>query len=150
LSDILKVYKENIFPEKYCDNQNIGPFKYRFRLSIFQINHSIDDIDYRTALIARVVGPLVGNFSYGKLYFWSIIVWAIVFLGKCFSGQMSSGQMSLWANVVWANVSGQMSLGKRRMGKCHGTVQKCQIPAAVGTNLSLHLQFKTKNASFSD
>jgi hypothetical protein len=47
LSDILKVYKENMFPEKYRDNQNIRPFKYRFRLSIFQINYSIDDTDYR-------------------------------------------------------------------------------------------------------
>jgi hypothetical protein len=36
-----------MFPEKYHDNQNIGPFKYRFRLSIFQINYSIDKIDYR-------------------------------------------------------------------------------------------------------
>jgi hypothetical protein len=47
LSEILKVYLENMFPEYYPDNQNIGPFKYRFRLSIFQINYSIDDIDYR-------------------------------------------------------------------------------------------------------
>jgi hypothetical protein len=46
LSEILKVYLENMFPEYYTDNQNIGPFKYRFRLSIFQINNSIDDIDY--------------------------------------------------------------------------------------------------------
>jgi hypothetical protein len=38
-----------MFPEKYRDNRNIGPFKYRFRLSIFQINYLIDDIDYRTA-----------------------------------------------------------------------------------------------------
>jgi hypothetical protein len=36
-----------MFPEKYIDNQNIGPFKYRFRLLIFQINYSIDNIDYR-------------------------------------------------------------------------------------------------------
>jgi hypothetical protein len=52
LSDILKVYLENMFPEYYPDNRNIGPFKYRFRLSIFQINYSIHDIDidYRTAL----------------------------------------------------------------------------------------------------
>jgi hypothetical protein len=47
--------------------------------------------------------------------------WANVFLGKSPSGQMSSGQMSFWANVVWANVSEQMSLGKCRMGKRHGT-----------------------------
>jgi hypothetical protein len=39
-----------MFPEKYCNNRNIGPFKYRLRLSIHQINYSIDDIDYRTAL----------------------------------------------------------------------------------------------------
>jgi hypothetical protein len=63
--------------------------------------------------------------------------------GQTSSGQMSSGQMSLWTNVfmgkrrlgkchLWqmlyrqmspgkclrANVSGQMSLVKRRMGKC--------------------------------
>jgi hypothetical protein len=47
LSDVLKVYKENMFPEKYIVNRNIGPFKYRFGLSIFQINYSIDNIDYR-------------------------------------------------------------------------------------------------------
>jgi hypothetical protein len=44
-------------------------------------------------------------------------------MGKCLSGQMS-----FWANVVWANVllgkrrKGQMALGKRCMGKCHGTI----------------------------
>jgi hypothetical protein len=36
-----------MFPEKYRDNRNIGPFKYRFRLSIFQMNYLIDNIDYR-------------------------------------------------------------------------------------------------------
>jgi hypothetical protein len=36
-----------MFPEYYPDNRNIGPFKYRFRSLIFQINYSIDDIDYR-------------------------------------------------------------------------------------------------------
>jgi hypothetical protein len=51
LSEIQKVYLENMFPEYYPDNRNIGPFKYRFRLSIFQINYSIDNIDYRTALV---------------------------------------------------------------------------------------------------
>jgi hypothetical protein len=50
LSEILKVYFENLFPEKYHNNRNIGPFKYWFRLSTFQINYSIDDINYRTAL----------------------------------------------------------------------------------------------------
>jgi hypothetical protein len=53
LSEILNVYLENIFPETYHDNQNIGPFKYRFGLSIFKINYSIDDIDYRLSIIAR-------------------------------------------------------------------------------------------------
>jgi hypothetical protein len=38
---------KNTFPELYPNNRKIGPFKYRFRLSIFQINYSIDDIDYR-------------------------------------------------------------------------------------------------------
>jgi hypothetical protein len=47
LSGISKVYLENMFPEHYTDNQNIGPFKYRFRLLIFQINYSIDDNNYR-------------------------------------------------------------------------------------------------------
>jgi hypothetical protein len=47
LSEILKVYLENIFPEKYCNNRNIGLFKYRFRLLIFQIYYSIDNIGYR-------------------------------------------------------------------------------------------------------
>jgi hypothetical protein len=47
LSAILQVYKENMFPEKYHDNQNIGPVIYRLRLSIFQINYLIDDINYR-------------------------------------------------------------------------------------------------------
>jgi hypothetical protein len=51
LSEILNVYLENMFQEYYPDDQNIGPFKYRFRLSIFQINYSIDDIDYLTAFI---------------------------------------------------------------------------------------------------
>jgi hypothetical protein len=56
------------------------------------------------------------------MYFWANVfwangVWANVFLSKCLSEQMS-----FWANVVWANVSGQMSLGKCRMGKCHGTI----------------------------
>jgi hypothetical protein len=38
----------NLFSKKiYRDNQNIGPCKYRFRLSIFQINYSIDNIYYR-------------------------------------------------------------------------------------------------------
>jgi hypothetical protein len=54
LNEILKVYQENMFPEKYRDNRKIGPFKYRFRLSIFQINYSIDDIDYRKALKSLV------------------------------------------------------------------------------------------------
>jgi hypothetical protein len=55
LSEILKVFLENMFPEKYGNNQNIGPFKYRFRLSIFPINSSIKIliIDYRTALTIR-------------------------------------------------------------------------------------------------
>jgi hypothetical protein len=35
-----------MFPEKYCANPNIGPIKYRFQLSIFQINYSIDNIYY--------------------------------------------------------------------------------------------------------
>jgi hypothetical protein len=47
LSEILKVYLENMFPEYYPYNRNIGPFKYRFRLSIFQINYLIDNIDYQ-------------------------------------------------------------------------------------------------------
>jgi hypothetical protein len=47
LSEILKVYLENMFPEYYPDNRNIGLFKYRFRLLICQINYLIDDIDYR-------------------------------------------------------------------------------------------------------
>jgi hypothetical protein len=34
----------------YHDNWNIAPCKYWFRLLIFQINYSIDNIDYRTAL----------------------------------------------------------------------------------------------------
>jgi hypothetical protein len=51
LIEILKVFLENMFPEKYHRNQNIGPFKNQFRLSIFQINYLIDDIDYRTALL---------------------------------------------------------------------------------------------------
>jgi hypothetical protein len=50
LSEILNVYLENMFPEYCRDNQNIGPFKYLFRLSIFQINY-LSIIDYRTALI---------------------------------------------------------------------------------------------------
>jgi hypothetical protein len=45
-----------MFPEKYRDHQNIGTFKYRFRLSIFQINYSIDNIDYRRALLNRAKG----------------------------------------------------------------------------------------------
>jgi hypothetical protein len=36
-----------MFPEKYINNQNSVPFIYRFRLLIFQINYSIDDIDYQ-------------------------------------------------------------------------------------------------------
>jgi hypothetical protein len=49
-----------MFPEKYRDHQNIGPFKYRFRLSIFQINYSIDDIDYRLShgLTTDIVCPV--------------------------------------------------------------------------------------------
>jgi hypothetical protein len=46
LIEIMRVYLENMFPEYYPDNRNIRPFKYRFRLSIFQINYLIDDIDY--------------------------------------------------------------------------------------------------------
>jgi hypothetical protein len=41
LCEIFKVYLENMFTEKYRDNRNIGPFKYPFRLSIFQINSEI-------------------------------------------------------------------------------------------------------------
>jgi hypothetical protein len=47
LSEILKVYFENMFPEYYPNNRNIGPFKYRFQLSIFQFSYSIDNIDYQ-------------------------------------------------------------------------------------------------------
>jgi hypothetical protein len=36
--------------KKYRDIRNIGPFKYQFRLSIFIIKYSIDNIDYCTAL----------------------------------------------------------------------------------------------------
>jgi hypothetical protein len=59
LSEILNVYLENMFPEYYPDNRNIGPFKYRtiqisdhsnigsnyryFKL-IIRLH---DDIDYR-------------------------------------------------------------------------------------------------------
>jgi hypothetical protein len=69
----------------------------------------------------------LGKYLSGQMSFWANVVWANVFwanvfLGKCLSGQMSSGQMSPWANVVWSNVSGQMSLGKCRLGKGHGTV----------------------------
>jgi hypothetical protein len=39
----IHVSKKNILH----DNQNIGPIKYRFQLSIFKINYMIDDIDYR-------------------------------------------------------------------------------------------------------
>jgi hypothetical protein len=42
-------------------------------------------------------------------------------MDKCLSGQMSSGQMSSGQISFWANVSGQMSQGKRRMGKCRVT-----------------------------
>jgi hypothetical protein len=65
---------------------------------------------------------LFGQMSFWANVFWANDVWANIFMGKCLSGKMSSGQMSFWANVVWANVSGQMSLGKCRMGKRHGTV----------------------------
>jgi hypothetical protein len=58
-----------------------------------------------------------GQMSSGQMY-----SWANVFMGKCLYGQMLSGQMSPWANVEWANVSEQMSLGKYRMGKRHGTL----------------------------
>jgi hypothetical protein len=64
---------------------------------------------------------LSGQISFWANVFWSNVVWANVFLGNCLSGQMSSGQTPFWANVVKANVSGQMYLGKCRMGKCHGT-----------------------------
>jgi hypothetical protein len=47
LNDIFIVNKENMFPEKYHDNRNIGPFKYLFLLSVFQIIYSIDDVNYR-------------------------------------------------------------------------------------------------------
>jgi hypothetical protein len=77
------------------------------------------------------------NVFLGKYLSGQMSFWANVFLGKCLSGKMSSGQMSFWANVFLgkfclgkcpsgqmsfrANVSRQMSLGKCRMGKCHGT-----------------------------
>jgi hypothetical protein len=75
--------------------------------------------------------------------------WSNVLLGKCLLGKCLPGQMSFWVNIfmgkylsgkmltAWANVllgqryvgkcilaiiSGQMSLGKRRMGKRHRTV----------------------------
>jgi hypothetical protein len=70
LSEILTVYLKNTFPDKYRDNQNFGPFKYRFRLSIFQINYSIDNIDYRlshglTSGCAHIIHtwPKVSRFS---------------------------------------------------------------------------------------
>jgi hypothetical protein len=47
LNDIFIVNKENMFPEKYHDNRNIGPFKYLFLLSVFRINYLSDNIDYR-------------------------------------------------------------------------------------------------------
>jgi hypothetical protein len=56
---------------------------------------------------------LMGKCPSGPMSFWAKVFWANVFLGKCPSGQTSSGQMSFWANV-----SGQISLSKRRMGKC--------------------------------
>jgi hypothetical protein len=44
-------------------------------------------------------------------------------MGKCLSGQTLSGQMSFWANVIWSNVSGQKSLAKYRLCKCHWTIK---------------------------
>jgi hypothetical protein len=42
------------YSQKNClDNQNIGPLKYWFRLSIFQISYLIDDIDYRLSLALK-------------------------------------------------------------------------------------------------
>jgi hypothetical protein len=49
-----------MFPEYYPESQNIGPFKYRFLLSIFQINYSIDDIDYR---LSHVLFTFITNRS---------------------------------------------------------------------------------------
>jgi hypothetical protein len=60
---------------------------------------------------------LSGQMSFWLNVFWSNVLWANIHLGKCLSGQMSSGQMSFWANV-----SGQMSLGKCRVGKCRVTI----------------------------
>jgi hypothetical protein len=65
---------------------------------------------------------LSGQMSSGQMSSGQMLFWANVFLGKCCLGKCHHGQMSPWANVVWANISGQMSLGKRRMVKCHGTV----------------------------
>jgi hypothetical protein len=69
LSEILKVYLENIFPEYYPKNLNIGPFKYRFRLSIFQINYSIDNIDYRLphGLILATQRSIVEKYTFFTL-----------------------------------------------------------------------------------
>jgi hypothetical protein len=41
------VILDNPFQEKYLDIRNIGPLKYRFQLSIFQISYSIDYINYQ-------------------------------------------------------------------------------------------------------
>jgi hypothetical protein len=78
LSAILKVYLEIMFPEYYPDNQNIGPYKYRFRLSIFQINYSIEDINYRLSH---------GLTLYG--------LWQNVLC-----------QNVLWQHLLWQNVQG--------------------------------------------
>jgi hypothetical protein len=49
-------------------------------------------------------------------------------LRKRLSGQMSSGQLSFWANVVRVNVSGQISRGKRHIGKYHTTIFMYLLP----------------------
>jgi hypothetical protein len=56
LSEILKVYFKTCSQKKYCDNRNIGPFKYRFRLSTFLINYSIDDINGLIMSAAHISG----------------------------------------------------------------------------------------------
>jgi hypothetical protein len=65
---------------------------------------------------------LLGKCLSGQMSFWANVFWANIFLGKCLFGQMSSGQMLSGQMSFWANVSGQLSLGKCRMGKCHGTI----------------------------
>jgi hypothetical protein len=98
----------------FLGNRFSGKTSFWVNVNVFWANVFLVKCPFRqmpSGQMSSGANVFLGKYLYGKISFWENVDWANVLLGQRYVGK-----------CILANVSGQMSLGKRRMGKRHRTV----------------------------